>query len=211
LTNSLKLLLTQTISGDGEATLRYLNVVDPNKKDVKSGDWIDGKPIRKENTSGGDGTILVASSQIAGVNSSIINGDHQDVFSSAEAVEIIKSFLNLTQPLVFIKPELQNIDKQVLLTITADDNLGMKLTGKGAEESVGDNNELIVINPTGGLYNLKISSDKNKNTVVYIMLIKKDDEAVTKIYRIKLKKDKETSFNLEYTPASVNPINFYPL
>jgi pimeloyl-ACP methyl ester carboxylesterase len=87
-----------TLSGRGKGTLETIEVRDRTRHDERLGNWIDGKPIRRLETTEGDGTVLVSSSQIPGADNRIIEKDHAGIVSSAEGIAQIHDFLGIANP-----------------------------------------------------------------------------------------------------------------
>lgn len=85
-----------SLSGNGFDTLRTLTIRGANNHEEKLGNWLDGKPVKEEKTTEGDGTILSISSAIDGATPMTINQDHQGLISSKDGADAILAFLGST-------------------------------------------------------------------------------------------------------------------
>lgn len=82
-----------TLRGTGQETTNGYRVGSVNKHDAV-GDWIDGKPVSRSTTTGGDGTVLLTSSEIPDAdNTRVIPVSHTDLLSSDQGIEKILGFL----------------------------------------------------------------------------------------------------------------------
>jgi len=85
-----------TLSGTGEPTLAELDVIGANPRDVRVGDWADGRPTRRYESTAGDGAVLNISSMLPdATQNSIINQDHIGIINSTEGIDAILSFLDI--------------------------------------------------------------------------------------------------------------------
>lgn len=82
-----------TLSGTGFPTLKIIKVNNPSNHDISLGNWLDGKPTRKEYVNQGDGSVLSQSSQITGADNQTINQNHVGLVASNEGINKIKTFL----------------------------------------------------------------------------------------------------------------------
>ncbi|OGG36047.1 hypothetical protein A2363_00950 [Candidatus Gottesmanbacteria bacterium RIFOXYB1_FULL_47_11] len=84
-----------TLRGTGQkTTLGYQ--VGPAGKHEAPGNWIDGKPVAKTISTEGDGTVLMASSEIpAADNTRVITTDHTGLISSSDGITQILEFLGI--------------------------------------------------------------------------------------------------------------------
>ncbi|OGG02910.1 hypothetical protein A2W14_00155 [Candidatus Gottesmanbacteria bacterium RBG_16_37_8] len=211
LSNPVNLPLKETVSGKNRSTLRYINIIAPSKQERRAGEWIDGKPVSYEKNLEGDDTILVESSRIAGLDNLNIEGNHQDTIASKAAIKEILKFLDLPEIEVTRESAIPNLSDQIILSITADTNLQMTLTGNDKSSVESEENILIKVNPAGGNYNLKIKSNQSVNTTLYVMLAKKGEEVKNRIYQIKLQKDKPLEFRLIYSPGKSAFLQLLPV
>lgn len=136
-----------SLSGNNHQTLSKIVVQDQTRK---NGDWVDGKPTKKEYIPAGDGTVLRASSSIPGLPNTTINQDHSGLISSQEGIDTILDFLgdaplSLNLPAVTPQTSLAVIGYPGWFWVT-DPNGG----------TIRDTQGLIVIaNPKKGTYKLK--------------------------------------------------------
>jgi hypothetical protein len=64
------------ISGTGFSTLNIIDVISQLGRGIKGSEWLDGRPVDKEYSDLGDGTVLTSSSQIPGGINTTINQTH---------------------------------------------------------------------------------------------------------------------------------------
>ncbi len=76
-----------TLAGTGQPTTKIIEVINDRY-------WPDGKPIRRENVTTGDGTVLVESAQIEGASTNdVINQTHSGIVGSTDGINKILNFL----------------------------------------------------------------------------------------------------------------------
>lgn len=80
---------THQIIGYGFPTDKYIHV----ENNVHTNIWIDGKPIKINETISGDGTVTVNSSELESINKYYINKDHSDLVKYSN--DILKDILHL--------------------------------------------------------------------------------------------------------------------
>lgn len=198
--------LTDTISGNNQSTLRFFNITDPAKGDVKKGDWVDGKIIGKENSSLGDNTILTSSSKINGLNTFEFDGDHQDVISASPAINFILNFLGLPLTLNINNSNVLKVNDENLIAVATDGIFNMKIIDSENNEINGDNNFIFMLRPKSGNYKLVINSNSDIETKIYVMLVKKNDEVKNKVYKAKIRKNKANNYYLYYSNTEAEEI-----
>ncbi|MBS4537794.1 hypothetical protein GOQ27_04935 [Clostridium sp. D2Q-11] len=89
---------------------------------IKYGDrnkWMDGKPVKINKTTSGDGTVTVNSSKISGVNKYYIKKDHSDLVKYSN--DIIKDILGLRYSRKAIE------DRNVYISLLLEDVKSLKL------------------------------------------------------------------------------------
>jgi pimeloyl-ACP methyl ester carboxylesterase len=140
-----------TLSGTGFPTLNIINVISPSKNDLRQGNWTDGKPIGKQYTNQGDGTVLASSSQLEGAINTTINQTHSGLVASTEGMTEILRFLgspNSLEDPVYIEPS------SALLIIGYPGNFWVTdPNGNVTQDQAG---VVSFINPVSGNYDLRV-------------------------------------------------------
>jgi len=139
-----------TLGGIGRKTLKELAVREPNKSEIKSGDWKDGYPIDRVYVPDGDGTVLLSSSQIKGADNRIIARSHSGLVTSAESIEVIKNTLEIgAARLMDTKPHEEQAELVGALVVIGEAKF--EINGKLTEDIA------VVFNPTPGVHQYKIN------------------------------------------------------
>ncbi len=204
-------LKINTLSGEDKSTLRFLDVVDPSAQDLAKGNWIDGKPIEKNYSLEGDGTVLQLSSMIEGADNLIISGNHSQIVSSTTALNQILKFLNLEK----IKPAeekfVPELTSENALSISIDSQA--KLKAADPQNIIKQNEEQIIIffNPKIGIYHLEILPKETIKSNISFIFIDKNQQSISKNYEINLKKNKLKKFLLIFNSLSKSFFNLIPI
>ena len=159
-----------TLAGTGQQTLSTLVTKNPSKNDLQNGKWIDGKVIKNEYSTDGDGTVLLQSAQlpnadnrtIPGTHTSIIDADtgQQEIISFLNGTPAIQSFALRSMPLTVKKDAAALLVLSYPAHATLTDPKGEKIT---------DTDGLIAIdNPEKGRYNISVSPKKFGQTKIVI-------------------------------------------
>lgn len=145
-----------TLSGIGRQTLQNIEVKEPNKIDAQNGNWLDGKPTQKENSTNGDGMVLLSSSTIPGANNlPPLNQDHGGIVSSQDGITSILSFLGINGVNSAQNEELKSDSIKSSLAIIADSAWFWITDPDG--NTVNDTQGLAVVtNPKKGSYRLML-------------------------------------------------------
>jgi len=169
-----------TLSGTGFETLKYLLVKEGTKHDAKLGNWTDGKPTNKsETTSEGDGTVLLTSSQLPETASQmVINQTHSGLVNSTEGIDKILGFLGnttaTTQNLNLTEP------KSALVIIGYPANFWvMDPQGK---TSRGKSGLATIFNPKSGSYKL-VLIPSSSSTLIIVAQFLEDGRVFWKEYQ----------------------------
>lgn len=149
-----------TLSGTGFPTLSQIVVVNPSKTDISLGNWFDGKPINKEYSNNGDGTVLSSSSQIDGAINMTINQTHSGLVGTTEGINKILNFLG--SPGVGDPPFFE--PKSALILVGYPGNF--YLTDKNGKTSTSKNGMIAIINPKDGDYQLQITPTSQNSTFI---------------------------------------------
>lgn len=83
-----------TITGVGFDTINGYVVRDQNRRELRNGDWADGKIIRKL-FNDGDGTVNTTSALLENTEQRALNLDHAALMYSANGISIIKELLDI--------------------------------------------------------------------------------------------------------------------
>lgn len=194
LTSDLYGIPFNTVSGSGYRTNDVIHINNPSPSDLKSGDWIDGKPTQKETTLAGDGTILNKSSQVTGaVKNEIIAGDHQDVVSSDDGIRNILTFLNLAevQPASNAKIRL-SCTKTFLISFNLAATMSLAEPSKSTKDST--DGLFSVTDAQNGIYRLKITPQESGAGHIYIQSSGYSDEDQNISYDGKFVKNQSKEF-----------------
>uniref|UniRef100_A0A7C4R4I1 Uncharacterized protein n=1 Tax=candidate division CPR3 bacterium TaxID=2268181 RepID=A0A7C4R4I1_UNCC3 len=193
-----------TLSGNDNLTIRYLEVINPRTRESLSGDWIDGKPVKREKIKEGDGTVLNLSSQIDGVDNKLIGGNHTDIISSDKAIREILKFLDLTDVQPAEKMFIPEETTEKTLTISIDKPATFEFTNQDKKTEKYTDNLVVIFQPKIGIYKLRIIPTETTPANLYLALFdeSKYDENFIKI---KMIKDKPINYLLIYKSKSDLP------
>jgi|GEM_PF-7134252 len=185
---------SETLSGTGFSTLKSILVKSPSKSDIKSGNWLDGKPSTKIYSIAGDGTVLSLSAQLPGVVDIPINETHSGLVASIPGMTEILRFLGHapTLPLTntFTEPNsaLVVIGYPANFVITDQD-------GNGHTDTKG---MVSFINPKSGNFKLNLLP-KSGETLLVVAQFLPNGETLYKEYNFEgfQPQIKTLKFNLE--------------
>lgn len=154
-------LVLNSIAGVKEnSTLRWINVEDQNQLDRFLGKWKDGKPIEEEFDSG-DGTVLLESAQLEGINEVIkLPGlDHRELVETVAGQQAIVDLLGLSPSSIIPAPE-TTYEPSLILQIASPANLTV-IDPDSIE--IADREKLVFIsNPKEeGDYNVWVNSENS--------------------------------------------------
>ena len=203
-------LITDTISGSGIDTLKFLEIVPAQAKDLQAGNWLDGKPVNREKDKSGDGTVLSMSSQLNGADNQVLNADHIQIVYYDEALKKILEFLNLKEIPAFGKQAVPEADAETAITLMSDEDAAMEVVKPDNQIAVGQYNLLALFNPLKGNYKLKIKASQNGQAVLQTSWFNKTGGIETDTYALKLKKNKWNNYLLLYLPESQNKLIMVP-
>lgn len=188
-----------TLAGTGQQTISTLVTKNPSKNDIQNGKWLDGKVIKYDYSTAGDGTVLTQSSQIPDADNRTIPGTHTSIIDSDTGQQEIISFLGGTptiqssslrsMPLAVKK----NTSALLVLSYPAHATI---LDPKG--NTVTDTDGLIAIdNPSKGKYHLSVSPKKFGNTKIIIAQFYEDGTYFWKEYNHRLPIRKNMKFFID--------------
>lgn len=183
-----------TINGTGLQTVQNIQIKEPSKKDVQSGNWLDGKAAGKVYSNEGDGTVLNASSSIEGAENLTINQTHSGLVSSSEGISQILDFIG-------------SVGTNNFTTNTSNPNSALIIIGYPANFVVSSidgkvktskDNMVSMLNPSTGDYKLKLLP-RSKETLLIVAQFLPSGEVKYKEYKIKsfLPQFRTLKFNLE--------------
>lgn len=181
-----------TFKGKGKQTLEYLKVTDRNWLEKLLDKWPDGKPIAKEKTDQGDGTVLLKSSGITGVSSSEKSLDHIELVQKPEGISEIFNRLNLGNPIFSgtQKPHFNSflvflLHSPVVLRVT--DKLNRKIGFEVLDNFIpysekDEENKMIVIpDPSYSNYNIEIIGQDKGHYKLMSWYFTEDNESFNEI------------------------------
>jgi len=178
-----------TLSGNNNPTLRFLDVVDPTKIELGKGDWLDGKPVEREEVNSGDGTVLNLSSQIEGATNITIAGNHGEIISATAGIQKILDFLGLEK----VKPaDMMVIPEEVsekILTISIDKEAKLQLMHRETPILESEENIIVYYNPAKGNYRLIITPYVSGRANLHVTFFKNDRQQESKTYALILSKN----------------------
>ncbi len=204
-------ILINTISGNNNPTLRYLNVTEPSGKEKTNGDWQDGKPISWDKVNEGDGTVLTVSSQVSHANNTIIDGDHGQIVYSADGIQHILQYLDLKDVKIAAEEPIPEIESKSVLTVSSDNTSEMTLFDPKRNMSQSKDNINVVYNPIAGVYRLKIQAKENDISNLYISFLSDDENNLSKYFQIKTPKNKISEYLISFTNLKTPNLNLIPL
>lgn len=188
-----------TLAGTGQQTISTLVTKNPSKNDIQNGKWLDGKVIKYDYSTAGDGTVLTQSTQIPDADNRTIPGTHTSIIDSDTGQQEIISFLGGTptiqssslrsMPLAVKK----NTSALLVLSYPAHATI---VDPKG--ETVTDTDGLIAIDsPSKGKYHLSVSPKKFGNTKIIIAQFYEDGTYFWKEYNHRLPIRKNMKFFID--------------
>lgn len=167
-----------TLSGTGFPTLNVIDVTDLSKNHTIQGNWLDGKPVGKDMTNSGDGTVLSSSSQVVGAINKTINQSHTGLVSSTDGMTEILKFLGYPNSLddpIYMEPT------SALVIIGYPGNFWVTDPTGSVEKD--DHGMVSYISPKPGNYDLKIVPQTG-NTLFIITQFLPNGQTLYKEYRI---------------------------
>ena len=187
------------IAGTGIDTLKTIITTNPKKKDIKNGDWVDGKPRGEITSEQGDGTVLVSSATLPNTseeNSYLIEQDHRSLVNSTEGMSKILEFLGTPQTLSsqsLVKTESNSPDSALIIIGYPADFIVTHENGK----TVSDENGIVAfMNPGSGSYKVNLIS-KSNNTLFIVAQFLPNGEIKYKEYNLKGLGPKFKKLNLD--------------
>ncbi len=170
-----------SLSGVDQKTLDIIRVKKRSALDATLGNWEDGKPVSKEFSYGGDGTVLTSSSDIPGSIIKHIPQNHTNLIHSADGYEAILSFLNPLSALAQIPKSIEVSPTSALIIIA--DPAHIEAFSPAGESFSSDEGTLAIYNPKSGNYKLQLKP-KSANTRVIIAQFLEDERVLWKEYNL---------------------------
>lgn len=167
-----------TLSGTGFSTLSVISTISRSREDIRLGNWMDGKPIGKEYSDFGDGTVLVSSSQIDGAINSTINQTHSGLVGTTEGINQILNFLG--SPGVEDPPYIEPTSALILIGSSGN----FYITDKDGNVTNSENGMIAIVNPESADYQLQITPITN-NTTFIIGQFLPNKQTLYKEYKLK--------------------------
>lgn len=186
------------IIGTGFPTLKVIDVVAASRNDIKSGKWIDGKPVGKENTNEGDGTVLSQSAQIPNAINTFINQNHSGIVASTEGISKILEFLG--SPGIADPP--YKGPESALVIVGYPGNFWIKDNKGNVRQS--EDGVVTYFDPISGSYDLQIVPQTN-DTLIIVEQILPNDKTLYKEYHLKgtAPKTEEIKFDLKHPSEDI--------
>lgn len=140
-----------TLSGRGKQTLQTIKVKEQTPRDAREGNWLDGRPLTRENSNEGDGTVLTDSSIVPGADNTVLSLDHLELVTDPLGRGTIVNFLDgsatqLVQNYAFPKPT-----SALVLLLNGATAWVTSPDGITTRDSEG---LLVFLNPKKGIYRL---------------------------------------------------------
>jgi hypothetical protein len=143
-----------TLAGTNNPTLKTINVV----RDFR---WPDGRPVGKEYSDSGDGTVLVESAQIPGAFSNeVINQSHAGIIASDEGIDKILKFFG--SPGINDPPYKEPKSALILVGYPGS----FSLTDKNNHVINSENGMIAIMDPISGDYQLQINPTSSTTTFI---------------------------------------------
>lgn len=169
------------IAGTGSSTLKTIQIKEPNKNDIRSGYWDNGKPVGKDYSMDGDGTVLAESAILPGapLNAPIAQ-THRGLVDSVEGMSKILEFLGTPISLTSNTNQAEMNSALILIGYPASfvttDSLGQTKQDKDGMVSF--------INPKSGTYKLNLLP-RSINTLFIVAQFLPNGEVKYKEYDFK--------------------------
>lgn len=143
-----------TLAGTGIKTIKTIEVV----KDAK---WPDGKPVDKDYTYQGDGTVTLSSAQLTdALSNQTINQSHSGIISSTEGVSKILEFIG--SPGIADPPYVEPKSALVLIGYPGT----FWITDKQGKTIQSEQGMISLINPSSSDYQLRIVPQSNSTLFI---------------------------------------------
>lgn len=143
-----------TLAGTGQQTLKIIDVTRDSR-------WPDGRPVRKENSNDGDGTVLTSSAQIPGAFSNeSINQSHSGIIASDEGVDKILRFLG--SPGINDPEYVEHKSALILVGYPGK----FSITDKGGHITESEDGMVAIMDPKDGDYQLQITPTSKTTTFI---------------------------------------------
>ena len=143
-----------TLAGTGQSTLKIIDI-------VRNSNWPDGKPVGRENTFQGDGTVLTQSVSIDGaIENSIINQSHSGIVGSTDGINKILQFFG--SPGIDDPPYTE--PKSALVIVGYPGNFWLKDQHGNVAQS--ENGMIAAINPQENNYQLQIIPSSQETSII---------------------------------------------
>lgn len=192
------------LSGNGFATIKYIQVKERNRRDERLGNWVDGKPVDREYTNEGDGTALLSSSQLTGAENLVINQNHDGLITSDEGIDKILDFLGI-DALSSLTTDYVEL-KSALLLMGHPANFWVEQNGK----IIKDKNGLVsLINPPSRGYKFGLLP-KSGQTLFIVAQFLEDGRVFWKEYNFQNRLPKLGTINFNHSRPLEDPLKFFP-
>lgn len=185
-----------SLSGTDKPTPREYFVRDPGPRDLRLGNWSDGKPDGKTVNGNGDETVLLSSSNVLGASQNLfLKKSHTDLIKSKDGVNTILNFFGpAPAPLTSSEPANEPNSSLTVISYPA----AMEITDPDGQKQTDTDGLINQDNPRRGIYNVSVKP-KSENTSIYIFQWLPGGKEVWKEYKLKGKSAKK--FRLHFDPV----------
>jgi pimeloyl-ACP methyl ester carboxylesterase len=143
-----------TLAGTGKQTIEIIDVASDFR-------WPDGKPVGKETSNSGDGTVLVSSAQIPGAFSNeLINQSHSGIIASDEGVDKILKFLG--SPGIDDPEYVEHKSALILVSYPGK----FSIADKNGYITESEDGVIAIMDPKSESYQLQITPTSNTTTFI---------------------------------------------
>jgi len=144
-----------TFGGNNQETLAMLEVEERSRVDELLGYWDDGKPINKQYSNEGDGTVLLKSAGLNGIPTESLDLNHGAIISDSQGIAKIIQLLELSISEIISDTSLLSRSPALVFFLHSPANLNLKNPPPGT--IISNEDKLIIIpSASAGQYELEI-------------------------------------------------------
>ena len=172
-----------TLAGSQSDTLKTLEVIPPNRADLRLGNWLDGKPTNNRTYEGGDGTVLTESSQLAGAQNTVLPLNHGALVNSQTGINAIIAFLSGEPASQQFSPMTMQEPGNASALLIVVDGATATITDANGNKTQDSDGQITILDPHDEAYSLTLHPRwwKPKYRVIVIQLFD-DGTSVWKEY-----------------------------
>lgn len=150
-------LIFGTLAGENQLTTDSYLVRPPNNQDQNSGNWLDGKPVRKLKTKSGDDTVTTLSAHILGATNLTLPYTHAGLMTQPLSQQTILNFFNLSTSLPL---KLTSVVEPTSAIILISPDSELTITSGKQKSTVAPGEPLTLINPIKSISNIVLTPRK---------------------------------------------------